>query len=319
MSILSDNAGKLISLLRAVTEARVYDPATGEWAGGGGLNPNEKYLAVGINTLGDGIAVMPPFGGSQAACLLGDHAKAGIGLVGEGIYEDPETAGLPEKLVHHPSAVAISPDRLKCFWFGEGAKAIGRANVEGALEVEEEWVKLAGTSTAQNNGLACNSTHLYWINDEFIARVKLDGTVLEEEWLRPQHELIEPREIAVDETHVYFAWLDHTTEPAVGKIGRMKIDGTGLEKDWIVVGPGAAFSGLAVSAIHVYWSQTGMRPFGIGRAHIDGTDIQLDWLFLQFEPGALAVGPNTGEEKGEHVWWINTFGVGHVWLPTKDA
>lgn len=319
MSILSDNAAKLISLLRAVTEARVYDPATGEWAGGGGLIPDEKYLVVGLDTLGDGLVVLPESVGQPAACLLGDHFHSGVGLVGEGIYEPPEEAGLPEKLVHRPLAVAVSPDRAKCFWFGEGAKAIGRANIEGVIGAEEEWVKLAGEMSLLSNGLACNSTHLYWINGEFIARVKLDGTGLEEEWVRPQHELITPRQIAADETHVYFGWLDHTTAPAVGKIARMKVDGTGLEKDWIVVGASAEFSGLACTPNHIYWSQTGVRPFGIGRAAIDGTELHLDWLFLQFEPGAIAAGAAAGVEKGENVWWINTFGVGHVWLPTKDA
>ena len=144
--------------------------------------------------------------------------------------------------------------------------------------------------------LAVDDQYIYWAatGGHFIGRARLDGTLVENEFVDLEGEGVQIGGIAVDGSHIY--WTDW-----IGKrIGRANRFGTGIETGFI---PNAGVPrGIAVNGEHVFWSTTDAGA-GIARAGLDGSDPDLTFITEDIGRGfpyGLAV-------DFEHVYWANYY------------
>jgi hypothetical protein len=102
--------------------------------------------------------------------------------------------------------------------------------------------------------------------------------------------------VAVDGTYAYWA------NPEAGTIGRATLDGTTeVDPDFIPAPDAGKPQWVAVSAGHIYWTNTGDGEDGngtIGRADIDGDNPDLDFITGASNPQGIAV-------NATHVYWAN--------------
>jgi hypothetical protein len=208
-------------------------------------------------------------------------------------------------------ALALAPRAEAYVYWTNPDGTIGRANLDGT-GVDNSFITSVGPKFGNDSvpdGVAVNSTHLYWVSSGVrlsggvlgvaltIGRANLDGTA-------PNHRLIanvgasgwRPG-IAVDDTHVYWVsrFADEDSNPGTGAIGRANLDGTGVDEDFIT-GLDYPHEAVAVDGSHLYWDNLSQ---GIARANLDGTGVEQNFITgLDFTHG-LAV-------DDEHVWWSSS-------------
>ena len=114
---------------------------------------------------------------------------------------------------------------------------------------------------------------IYWANQvnglaDMIGAANLDGTVVNRSFITGASE---PRGVAVDGTHVY--WANGGAASGTASIARANLDGTDVNQDFItppLFGTSPDLRAVAVNGTHVFW--TDLNQSTIGRANLDGTD-----------------------------------------------
>jgi hypothetical protein len=141
---------------------------------------------------------------------------------------------------------------------------VGRARIDGAGPEPVDPDFITGASNPQ--GIAVNTTHLYWANaakdpiERSISKADVDGEnvfpdfALTNQWASYG--------IALNATHVYFSINDEANDG--GYIGRVPLGGGFIFR---FVGSGSKIRGVALDATHVYWAAQGEGA--IGRADLD--------------------------------------------------
>ena len=196
------------------------------------------------------------------------------------------------------------------------AGTIGRANLDGS-GVDERFITSLGTSRQVQvvSGVAVNSTHLYWVNNETrtIGRARLDGTGANQDFIadvKPSAASF-PSGVAVDEEHIY--WVskvgdDFGFKPSSGAIGRANLDGTGVDASFIS-GVNFPSGGVAVEGSHLYWTSYSQDPAlafadRIGRANLDGTGVEESFITgCAAGLTACVSGVNGLAVDDTHIWW----------------
>ncbi len=117
-------------------------------------------------------------------------------------------------------------------------------------------------------------------NADEIAKVGLDGTVLNAAWATG----VTPQIVRMATGDGYVYWSSSTG------IGRIKADGTG-QNNAFISGLSNAGHGIAVGGGYIYWGWGAFgSPYGIGRVKTDGTDMNVNFITgLTQEPSGLAV------------------------------
>lgn len=201
----------------------------------------------------------------------------------------PLAQGLPVKV--YEKAAQTLPEVISLSAIPGDAPALAQVTIETGTAAEEAFIAAGGNAPW---GMAVDATFIYWSNwgSGFIGRAKLNGTVVEKEWLKTEGK---PQGLAVDAGHIY--WADEGG--GAGHIGRATIAGGTIEKNWIA-SPNFP-SDVAVDAGHVYWSNSGTGH--IGRATIAGAEVTQAFII---SPEALvtSVAVNAG-----HVYWSGSSGA----------
>ena len=169
-----------------------------------------------------------------------------------------------------------------------------------------------------------------------IAPANLDGSGVDQNFISG----IDADQLTVDADHIY--WTEKLCEPGcqtiTSGIGRANLDGTGVEPGFIGGLPRGitGLNALALDTSHIYWTGqvhddfnlgpalgranldgTGVDPTflggatgwhytdagTIGRANLDGTEVAAGFITGAAHPDDLAI-------DSDHVYWVNTAGVG---------
>lgn len=127
--------------------------------------------------------------------------------------------------------------------------------------------------------LASQAPGALYIGTTSIARVNLDGSVFQANFIPPQGGDV--CAIAADSSHIYWAdGYDNT-------IGRANLDGTAIYNNFITLADGTLPCGLAVSSEYIYWSSLGSDA--IGRARLDGLEVNESFISTVQHPCAIAI------------------------------
>jgi len=208
----------------------------------------------------DRLSLSPP-GASTQVVGLGDVNLFGIALGGPYIYW---------------STQAGPKDR----------GAIMRATLDGG-DVRPLVSGLPGPA-----GLIVVHGFLYWVDQDAIGRVALDGSHLRRRFIAPPPE---PGGgvadgLASDGRHLYF------TRCTDDEISRENLNGSRIDLGYISLGPDSCPQGIAVAGGHLYWTQL---PSGtIGRATVGGQDANGRWLAIHSVQGPFQVVADR-----THVYW----------------
>lgn len=151
------------------------------------------------------------------------------------------------------------------------------------------------------------SAAVYWANNYSVARVNLDRTFLDTNFIgrfTPPGEIYNACGVAVNATHVY--WADASRNV----IGRANLDGTVPEYGFATGANEPC--GVAVNATHVYWANR--NGGGIGRAKLDGTEVTPSFIPDAVRPCAVAVNQT-------HIFWASawTDSIGRVEVDGSDV
>ena len=144
--------------------------------------------------------------------------------------------------------------------------------------------------------MAVDDKYIYWSQEnslqpggepggDTIARARLDGSGVEQDWILPDRISTEISGLAVDANHIYWSGGDAETS----SIGRANLDGSAENSSFIT---GIYPTGVAVDAGHVYWSDQVSDT--VGRANIDGTGA--DPAFIT-GPGPTGSRPGRGRRR----------------------
>ena len=160
------------------------------------------------------------------------------------------------------------------------------------------WVVAASALFVLSSALAPRAdAFVYWTYDkdirargsDTIARANLDGTHANPKFIVGSSTGDDPRGVAVDASHLYWANVGSNT------IGRANLDGTGIEQSFIT-GASSPFA-VAVDAGHVYWANFGLNT--IGRANLDGSGVEQSFIDTD------ASSPRSVAVDAGHVYWTN--------------
>jgi hypothetical protein len=208
----------------------------------------------------DRLSLSPP-GASTQVVGLGDVNLFGIALGGPYIYW---------------STQAGPKDR----------GAIMRATLDGG-DVRPLVTGLPGPA-----GLIVVHGFLYWVDQDAIGRVALDGSDLRRRVIVPPPEPggSVADGLASDGRHLYF------TRCTDDEISRASLNGGRIDLGYISLGPDSCPQGIAVAGGHLYWTQL---PSGtIGRATVGGRDANGRWLAIHSAQGPFQVVADR-----THVYW----------------
>ena len=226
----------------------------------------------------------------------------------------PRAARLATLLLSALLAVTLAlASRAEAYVYWTNPGAIGRANVDGT-GVDENFITGAGVplpapfNDSNPDGVAVNSTHLYWVSSGVrlsggmlrqtltIGRANLDGTAPNYSLIANVSAVASEPGIAIDDEHVYWVsrYADEDSNPGTGAIGRANVDGTGVDENFITGLDYPESGPMAVGGSHLYWAN---QRGAIGRANVDGTGV--DQNFITNGAGSLAVDDT-------HVWWASS-------------
>ena len=131
---------------------------------------------------------------------------------------------------------------------------------------------------------AQSSDYLYWATGATIARVGLDGTDYNFQFITG---LISPHGIAINEKYIY--WTNGGRDPVNpgNSISRANLDGTDVILNFI---PGLNFPNVcAIDDNYIYWLNIFTQTPTIGRAKLDGTGVEENFILLSGSPRGIAV------------------------------
>jgi sugar lactone lactonase YvrE len=120
----------------------------------------------------------------------------------------------------------------------------------------------------------------------------------------------------VPSAHAFVYWSNIGTKPGEQTIGRANLDGSNAQRGFIAKGFAGAPTGVAVSAEHVYWSDSAGGL--IGRANLDGTGVIQRFIVTGAEHTFdLAIG-------GGKIYWlagntVNSHGVASIGRANLDG
>ena len=148
---------------------------------------------------------------------------------------------------------------------------VGRVGVDGAglNEVFVEPVRDEGV-------IGADSTHVFWIDGDYIARARLDGTEVDHGWFNVEEALDPsfvgvPSDLEVDGGYIYVS--------SQYAITRIALDRSSYQTHFVPLGDVCCASGIAIDDSYIYfgWSVYGEPPT-IGRVLKDGTGLDKTWL-----------------------------------------
>jgi len=134
---------------------------------------------------------------------------------------------------------------------------------------------------------AQSSDYLYWATGGNIARVGLDGTDYNFQFITGLTGLISPHGIAINEKYIY--WTNGSRDPVNpgNSISRANLDGTDVILNFI---PGLNYPSVcAIDDNYIYWLNIFTESPTIGRAKLDGTGVAENFILLSGSPRGIAV------------------------------
>jgi hypothetical protein len=180
----------------------------------------------------------------------------------------------------------LAVDAAHVYWANSHG-GVGRAAIDGT-NVDQGFIA-DGNPVA----VALDASHVYWADlSHSIGRADLDGTGADQNYVTDEDGTLDPKEVAVDDEHVY--WING----AAGTISRANIDGTGIDEGWISTGSTETHA-VAVDGGHVYWDDGFTNT--IGRANLDGTGVEPRFITAVSDPVGIAV-------DGHHIYWSSNVG-----------
>jgi len=147
------------------------------------------------------------------------------------------------------------------------------------------------------DGLVVVGGYLYWLDEDAIGRVRVDGKDLRRRYIKLHRErgLGSVGEgLATDGQALYVARCEE------GAILQISL-GTPLRTTRLVEIPGACPQAIAVGVGYVYWAELGGMPDGsgaIGRVALSGRDADPTWLSIRSNQGPFHVAVD-----GQYVYW----------------
>jgi hypothetical protein len=183
--------------------------------------------------------------GSDAAASDGSHLYFGgrpdssgttrivrVGVDGSGLNTSFVTMPNATCTALHlsPSSDALALDGAHIYWADSILGTVGRANLADGSSPDPEFIDAAGgacgaaTSTSGPDGVAVDSSHVYWTNPDqnTIGRANLDGSSPNQSFITGAHH---PAAIVVTGSNVY--WANNPTDGSGGTIGHAQLDATG--------------------------------------------------------------------------------------------
>lgn len=197
-------------------------------------------------------------------------------------------------------------------WYveGDGAGAIGRANLDGS-GFDPAFVELRvptdGDTFATPTELAAAGGYVYWtdLNRNSIGRATAGGGGVDYSFIDSAN----PGGIAVTDEYIYWRTCSIAFACNVGTewIARASLDGSVIDREFLLA-DGNPYSdvpldGLAVSSSHIYWSNNfpdDGGPPAIARATIDGGGVDETFIDLP----ASRYGEDLAVDDG-HIYWAD--------------
>jgi hypothetical protein len=153
--------------------------------------------------------------------------------------------------------------------------------------------------------------HVYWTNfaGDTVGRATLDGSGVDQSFIGAPDPPINPVGVAIDDEFLY--WVNQAGSAPQGRIGRARLDGSEVDNEFITGANNP--SGVALSATHIYWTNSGVGATTIGRAKLDGSEADQDFIEGLNRPNGIAVDAN-------HIYWAELFGdIGRADLNGNEA
>jgi hypothetical protein len=195
----------------------------------------------------------------------------------------------------------VAVDATHIYWGNQDPSShlfgIGRANLDGS-GADPSWIPGLPSGI---EGLAVDGTYVYWLNDYFIVRARLDGTGGIEQTFVISPGLQSWRGLAVAGGYLYSAF------GLAGQIDRVPVDGGTPTPFLTVPGAGQVIVGsVATDGTYIYWTATHIpggvvKPYvSIGRAPLTNptSDIEDPFINGVTRPQALAT-------DGTYLYWTD--------------
>jgi hypothetical protein len=285
--------------------------------------PEQPPARIERDDLSGGAIETPDFISPQKAVGLavdGSHvywAEPAIGAIGRsdlnGENKDPafitpgptecEVEGDPgifEPVESRPRYVAVDAGNI--YWTNTGCSdeigptagsgTIGRANIDGE-EASVEPAFIEGASNPQ--GIAVNTTHIYWANSgrsvgtKAIGRATIAGGEVEQEFVKVAFNDRGPSGVALSPTRLYYSSNEEVADN--GYIGSLPLGGG--EDNSFFFGK-AGIREVAVDGSHLYWATQGEEA--IGRADLELENLEPKFTPLEGKPNGLTV-------DNSHLYW----------------
>jgi hypothetical protein len=166
----------------------------------------------------------------------------------------------------------------------------------GRVGVDESGFNEALVDQVRGDGvIGADPTHVYWIEEPYIARARLDGSEVDHAWFDAEDALDgsfvgAPNDLEVDGGHLYVL--------SQYAITRIALDRTSYQTHFVPFGDTCCASGIAIDGSYIYfsWNVYGQPPT-IGRVLKDGTGLDKTWL-----AGPYGVVHDV-EVNSTHIYW----------------
>jgi hypothetical protein len=202
-------------------------------------------------------------------------------ISGTEIMRMPVAGGAAERVANAGSdsvtGMAIADGRL--YWVNEisSDEPVDYVSLNGPARVHPLITGLNFPA-----GLVTAGGWLYYVDQNAIGRVRVNGTGLNRRFVRLPQESGGgvAQGLATDGSYLYFSRCLN------GEIGRVSLSGAGLDLSFITLPKTACPQQLAVGNTHIYWTDLGGH---IGRASLTGHGASDTWLNIQQTQGPFNV------------------------------
>jgi hypothetical protein len=211
----------------------------------------------------------------------------------------PGSHSTPKRLVEVGAdevwGLAITSDRI--FWVATTGTAKSGGPQESIMEASmrdlrpRTLVPRVGATTA----LVASGTHLFWLGQHSIGRLRLDGSMLNRRFIElPQEKGGSIADgLATDGQYLYFSRCFDDG------IGRVPLATSATYKHFPLLLPTTCPGDLAIAAGYVYWTAGGaVDPGAVGRASLAGGAPEATWAPIQSSQGPLGLATD-----GRFVYW----------------
>jgi virginiamycin B lyase len=160
---------------------------------------------------------------------------------------------------------------------GEGDPGhIGRADNNGTHS-NPKFIRDGGIGP---DAVTTDSRHVYWIQSGDIGRAKLDGTKVDQGFIRHAdgHDG-DVRDLVAAHGYIYWS-IGEGYHDQQASIARARADGSQVELGFIPFEEPLKYSTpteLAIAGDYIYWSNA-YKKSTIGRAKLDGTEVEQDFI-----------------------------------------